>query len=415
MDAYFKYLNSLVNKNKQEFGKYEGLRWINPWNAEMHEQNREKLLSAIGNDSLFKGTKPYLNHISDGCKICGNGKWSCLFITGRCNASCFYCPAPQNSDDLPSSQGLTFETPEAYAEYINHFGFQGVSFSGGEPLLAQEKVTDYLKAVRKYCNPDIYIWMYTNGILGNESTFKHLAEEGLNEIRFDIGATNYKVNSIEKAKNTVPVLTVEIPAIPEEKELIKELLPKLISLGVKNLNLHQLRLTHHNAKHLLKRNYTYIPAERPIVLESEMAALEIIKYAKEQNLDIGINYCSFYFKYRMQKAGFRKTIGEKLMRPGDFLTEKGFLRLRNGGQIQYDGLQLYDSLYPIATVPGDELKLRYKQYKIKRSLAKHVKIDDRYQPAVTNLLEKEPMDIPENKELFDIWQHEFIERGLRGF
>src|SRR6056297_1612422 len=118
MDAYFKYLNSLVNKNKQEFGNYEGLQWINPWNTETHEKNRDKLLTDIGNSSLFKETKPYLNHISDGCKICGNGKWSCLFITGRCNASCFYCPAPQNSDDLPSSQGLTFETPAAYAEYI---------------------------------------------------------------------------------------------------------------------------------------------------------------------------------------------------------------------------------------------------------------------------------------------------------
>ncbi len=413
MDAYYKYLNSLVNKNKQEFGNYEGIQWINPWNAEMHEKNRTQLMDAIGNKSMFKETKPFYNHISEGCSICGNGKWSCLFITGRCNANCFYCPAPQNTDDQPSSQGLTFETPEAYAEYINHFDFRGVSFSGGEPLLVQEKVIQYLQAIRSHCNPEIYVWMYTNGILANQEIFHHLAKEGLNEVRFDIGATNYKLSGIEKAQNTVPVLTVEIPAIPEEKERIKELLPKLIDLGVINLNLHQLRLTHHNAEHLLKRNYTYIPAERPIVLESEMAALEIIKHAKEQNMDIGINYCSFFFKYRMQKAGFRKTISKKLMRTGDFLTDKGFLRLRNGGQIQYDGLQLHDDLNPIATVPSDELKLRHKKYKITRSLAKHVKIDDRYQPAVTDLLEKEPIQIPDNQELFDIWQHEFIERGLR--
>ncbi len=50
----------------------------------------------------------------------------------------------------------------------------------------------------------------------------------------------------------------------------------MIKAGVSNLNLHQLRLTKHNAEKLAKRNYTFIPAEQPIVLESELAALDIL-------------------------------------------------------------------------------------------------------------------------------------------
>ena len=70
----------------------------------------------------------------------------------------------------------------------------------------------------------------------------------------------------------------------------------MIKAGVTNLNLHQLRLTKYNAPKLLKHNYTYIHAEQPIVLESELAALEILDFARSENLKIGINYCSFFFK-----------------------------------------------------------------------------------------------------------------------
>ncbi len=415
MDAYYRYLNTLVNKNKQEFGKYNELKWVNPWQASELEIKRQRLLSEAGNQSLFKATKPFINQISKGCQICGEGSWSCLFITGKCNANCFYCPAPQHEDEPPESQGITFHTPEAYAEYINHFGFKGVSFSGGEPLLVKERVIQYLRVIRSYSNPGIYTWMYTNGILATGKIFHELADKGLNEVRFDIGATDYELNAIKKAKNIIPNITIEIPAIPEEKERLMKLLPDMVHAGVTNLNLHQLRLTHHNASKMLKHNYTYIPAERPIVLESELAALEIMAFAKKADIPIGINYCSFFFKYRFQKAGYRKMLANKLKRPDDFITEKGFLRKRNGTAVNYDGLTLYDEENSQATIPTEELKLQHKKYGLHRSRAKKVKIDHRYQTVITDLFSKPGCLMPEQEDLFDIWQHEFIEQGLREY
>ncbi len=85
--------------------------------------------------------------------------------------------------------------------------------------------------------------MCTNGILADETKFKKPAGAGIEEIRFDIGATGFKPDKLKAAKGIVPNITVEIPAVPEEKERLKKLLPEMIASGVTNLNLHQLRLT----------------------------------------------------------------------------------------------------------------------------------------------------------------------------
>lgn len=413
MDAFIQYLNHLTNKNKQDYNNQGDINWLNNWRMDKYEETKKNLLDALKYPPLFNQTKPYYNKISKGCEICGSGKWSCLFITGICNANCFYCPAAQNTEEPPQSQGLTFETPEAYAEYINHFGFTGVSFSGGEPLLVADKVIDYLSAVRQMCNPKIYTWLYTNGILGNTNLFKKLAQEGLNEIRFDIGATNYKLDALAKAQNTVPVLTVEIPAVPEEKELIKELLPELEAMGVQNTNLHQLRLTKHNAQKLLKHNYTYIPAERPIVAESEIAALEIIQHAQQTGIKMGINYCSFYFKHRFQKAGFRRIIAEKLIHPQEIITQNGYIRTRNAAFLKYETFSIYDELNPKATIPTQTLDLKHKTYFINRQMHDQITTNNIAPHLVSDLLNKGPETIPTKNNTFKIWQHEYLEKGLR--
>jgi pyruvate formate-lyase activating enzyme-like uncharacterized protein len=165
MNPYSVYLNNLVNKNKSNFAEYPNIKWLNPYQALEAHEKRDKLMSSLSEKLLFKETKPFHHQISEGCKLCGQGLWSCLFITNKCNASCFYCPSTQLKDEVPATQSLTFETAESYADYINFFGFKGVSFSGGEPLLFFDRTLHYLKIVRKMCSPDLYIWMYTNGIL----------------------------------------------------------------------------------------------------------------------------------------------------------------------------------------------------------------------------------------------------------
>ncbi|HSH19209.1 MAG TPA: radical SAM protein [Draconibacterium sp.] len=414
MESFINYQNELVNKNKAEFSAYPSIKWLNLHQASKAQKKRDKLTEKLKENWLFLETKPYHQQISKGCQMCGSGKWSCLFITGKCNAGCFYCPAPQDTDSAPTSQNLHFDTPEAYAEYINYFNFKGVSFSGGEPLLFFDRTLQYLKAIRKNCPPEIYIWMYTNGILADEEKFRLLASEGLNEVRFDIGATQFSLNKIAFAKGIIPNITIEIPAVPEEKEKLKQLLPEMIKAGVTNLNLHQLRLTKHNAPKLLKHNYTYIHAEQPVVLESELAAFEIVNYARDNNLKIGINYCSFFFKNRFQKAGFRNQIANALADPDEIITEKGFIREYNGSNVNYKALVIFDK--ETSRLNSAELPLKYKTYQFKKEMAlRPITIEGESKNEVEELLNNSTRDIPNDEILFKIWQMEYIEKGLREY
>jgi pyruvate formate-lyase activating enzyme-like uncharacterized protein len=410
MNAYFNYLNELMNKHKVTYSAYPELQWLNPYEAAIYQDKRDELLASFNDSALFKGTKPFYKGLSQGCQRCGEGLWSCLFIASKCNANCFYCPTAQNSSAMPESQGLTFETAEAYAEYVQHFKFKGVGFSGGEPLLEADKVIAYTKQLRRSCDSDLYIWMYTNGILASEEIFSQLGEAGINEVRFDIGATHFKLDAIAKARDHIQNLTIEIPAVPEETELLKKLLPKMVDAGVTNLNLHQMRLTPYNVKKLIKHNYTYVAAEQPIVLESELAALEIMNYAKENNLSIGINYCSFFFKSRFQKAGFRKMMAQILGPKEALITENGYIRNKLTNALIYEGISLGNQGDLMGVFSS--LNLQHKSYDYQNIDALRLNLTEQSDEKLSLI---EPGKFPEDPSEFNIWRHEYIENGLREY
>lgn len=412
MEAKYTFLNSIVNKTKTEFANWPDINWLNPYNAKEFQALRDNLLFQSRLDTLFKGTKPYYKQISIGCKLCGEGLWSCLFITNKCNASCFYCPAPQLNDETPSTQGLEFDNPELFAHYVKHFGYKAVAFSGGEPFLFFERTLSYLKAIRKICDNNIYIWIYTNGILATKDKLQVLADSGLNEIRFDIGATGYNMEKVKLAVGIMNTITIEIPAIPEEKERLICLLPEMEDLGVHNLNLHQLRMTVHNANKLTNRNYKVIPAEKPLVLESELTALEVINAANKQGITLGINYCSFYFKNRFQKAGYRKKIAAKIVESNN-ITENGYIREYTEDTISYKTISLSNSANNLQKPSKIELDGIGYFYSIVTVFQQKIPLKNHAE--IQKLIETEPADIPHHPFLFKIWQYEYIEKGFRDY
>ncbi len=458
MDAKFNFMNDLVNKNHQAFHEYKNIKWLSPYLAEIEEAKRENLLKSFSSkvNWSFKDTKPWVNKISKGCELCGQGEWSCLFITGRCNANCFYCPSSQNSDDTPMAQQLTFEDPNEYADFINYFNFKGCSFSGGEPFLVYEKVLEFLVTLRKKCAPDLYIWMYTNGILGTEDKFKKLAELGINEIRFDIGATNYKIDTIKRASRIIENITVEIPIDPDRMDLIKELIPQLEELGVTNLNLHQMRLTNYNADKLLSRDYTYLHGEHPTVLESELAALEIIQFVDTNNFKIGVNYCAFQYKNRFQKAGYRTKVLSNI-KPTEEITENGYvlnIYVSENADLKVktftsDSISEIIKLGSVQKTSVLEFLNNYKKYEFviidfygisisdKMDTASHldsVTLENRVfsvesgRPIEPFIIGKEKLgklaelmngaknhEAPEDEDLFTFWKYYFIEKGFRPY
>jgi len=299
----------IIRKTRQEYAdSYDSMTWLTPEKAVEASFFRESLLKDIFERHSeepgwqFADTKLYTHSLSPGCSLCGNGGWSCLFINGVCNAKCFYCPSTQNEKGQPMTNTLEFKNPNDFADYVRVFNIRGVSFSGGEPFMTFDRVLSFLKMIRSRISHPLYIWMYTNGLLATEDKLKTLRDNGLDEIRFDLSATGYRLDALKKAVGIIPCVTVEIPAIPEDLEQTRPLLKTLSNEGVNHLNLHQLRCTPFNKDRLMERNYTFLHGPRVTVLETELAALELIRYALDEHIPLPINYCSFTFRQQFQKA-----------------------------------------------------------------------------------------------------------------
>jgi pyruvate formate-lyase activating enzyme-like uncharacterized protein len=319
----------MLAANQAEYGEHaQSLRWIDPAQAAAAETRRAETLAALADriTQACKQTKPHCGPLSPGCRICAQGQWSCLFINGRCNCRCFYCPTPQDDLGVPTTNLIQFATPEAYAAYAARFGFAGVSISGGEPLLTYERAVAYLQAARHKLGAEAHLWLYTNGTLVTAERLAGLKAAGLDEIRFDISAADYSLEKARLAADVIDCLTVEIPAIPEDAQRLAELLPALSAAGVRHLNLHQLRLTPHNRPNLIRRDYTYLHGESVTVLESELTALELLRQAGDQRLPLAVNYCSFVYKRRYQKAAARRRGAQESLKAHETVTENGFIR-----------------------------------------------------------------------------------------
>jgi pyruvate formate-lyase activating enzyme-like uncharacterized protein len=320
----------MILANQAEYGSsYPRMRFAAPAEAADFRRRRAELLVALSEQPRARfacqGTKYYSGELSPGCAACGAGQWSCLFINGICNGTCFYCPSLQKTKGEPMTNNLRFPFLLDYLDYVAVFGFSGVSLSGGEPFMTFERTLNHVRKLKKRFGSTIHLWLYTNGILATSEKIALLAEAGLDEIRFDISADNYRLDHVKLAVNRIPRITVEIPAIPEDLHLMREKLAELAAAGVHHLNLHQLRCTPHNLNNFLARGYILTHGPRVVVPESEITALRLLLTACE----IGgpsVNYCSFAYKSRYQEKAARMRTASILAAPYEDVTGAGYIR-----------------------------------------------------------------------------------------
>ena len=304
------------------------LNHLKPEDVEVAHTTRDRLLRSMGSrlQHTFGGSKPHIGELSPGCQLCGEGCWSCLFINGVCNATCFFCPGDMvHRDAPPNAERISFLSPRDYVAYVDRLGFRGVSLSGGEPFLTLDRSLAYASALRE-AKDDLFIWAYTNGKTATKEKLQALVAAGLDELRFNISARDYDLNSVADAVGVVPRVTVEIPAVPEDGERFRALLANLEEMGVKHINLHQLMLMGENGLALVERDYTFLRYPTPAVLESELSALETMRFALDEGVRLPINYCSLAFKYRWQNRGEDLRGGSQVIRPFETQCETGYVR-----------------------------------------------------------------------------------------
>lgn len=309
---------------------YSEFNWFTEKEARLANKKRDDLLKLIfnkSNHSFFKN-KIYIGNLSPGCLICGSGYWSCLFINSLCTASCFYCPQDRKikKERPPLEGGIIFDKAENYVNYLEKFNFKGVGFSGGETLLVFQKLLTYIKKIKEKFGKKFYVWIYTNGNLATKDRLIRLKKAGLDEIRFNISTRGYNLQPVELARNIFNTVTVEIPCIPEDYEIVKKTLIIMQKIGVKYLNIHQLFATNYNFKNFINRDYTFLHHGHLPIFESEMVALKLMKFALDNKISLSINYCSQAYKNIFQPKGRRERAASLIKKNFEELTNSGYIR-----------------------------------------------------------------------------------------
>ncbi len=277
-------------------------------------------LAAVGARVRNGGASVVLGPISPACVACtGNCKSQTLEISNNCHRDCYFCFNPNQED---------------FAYYCEHLypwrklldglakeeePYTAIALTGGEPLLYPEETVAFFLRARKHF-PDAHLRLYTSGDLLDAAKLADLRDAGLDEIRFsvkldDSEAMQKKVlRNLELAKEYIGDVMMEMPVIPGTEDAMHTLLRQLDVMGADGINLLEFAYPMWNWEAFAARGYTLKNPPFPVVYDysyagalavegSEEAALELMLWAHEQGLHLGMHYCSLENKHRSQIRG----------------------------------------------------------------------------------------------------------------
>ena len=267
---------------------------------------RSKISEKIEISDFGATITPKKKKLSKGCYSCKNGSWICIYIGVKCNLKCISCPqtSRHNSDEYIWANGGNDDIHslvDLKRVIDKNKRITGISFSGGEPFLYIDKVIEWLDFINEnYSDLNLYKWIYTNGTKVTKQQCILLKEKGINEIRFDLAATNYNNKIIDKIKYCKKIfdkISVEVPVEPWRVDKLISVLPKLNDIGLDYLNLHELSICDDNYERLKKLNYIddrliYNSYNGFHYLGSIIDVYKIINYIEDNNLNIIYNDCS---------------------------------------------------------------------------------------------------------------------------
>ena len=151
-----------------------------------------KNLKTLENRTFFVGNE---SKFPKGCRSCllGTGLGA-IRKTNKCNLKCKFCYNYGEMEDIPPIGEGMWEIggTKFYEKDIDLLlSIQqkptGISYVYLEPFMEIEK---YYSIIKRFSDAQVYQHLYTNGTLATEETLKALGEAGLDEIRFNLGASN---------------------------------------------------------------------------------------------------------------------------------------------------------------------------------------------------------------------------------
>lgn len=254
-------------------------------------------LKTLEHRTLFVGQA---DKFPDGCRSCllGSGL-TAIRKTNKCNLQCKFCYNYGELDAIaPVGEGIwVIGGTKFYEKDIDlllsiHKKPTGVAYVYLEPFMEIEK---YYKIIQKFNKAGIYQHLYTNGTLATEVTLKALGEAGLDELRFNLGASGCADKVIENigiAKKYIKKVGIETPMTPElfEKFFLKK--QAILDTGLDFINCAEL--------HLNANNIDNYPGEKMYIARhgyispiwSRELTLRFMAIAANEKWDVVVHDCS---------------------------------------------------------------------------------------------------------------------------
>lgn len=305
---WFDYLSQLP-KEEQYTTKHEEIVYSTfAQIEEAIDARNEKLMSEIKGLKTLDHRTYYVgsdDKFPKGCRSCLTGTGlSAIRKTNKCNLNCKFCYNYGELDDIsPVGEGMwDIGGSKLYEKDIDlllsiHQKPTGISYVYLEPFMEIEK---YYSVIKKFSDAKIYQHMYTNGTLATERNLRELAEAGLNELRFNLGATNCSDRVIEKigiAKQYIENVGIETPMTPEFFKLFFKKKQAILDTKPDFINCAELHLNENNIYNYYGENM-YICRQGYISpIWSRELTFKFMKIAYEENWDLVVHDCSNYTKF----------------------------------------------------------------------------------------------------------------------
>ena len=274
------------------------------------EREQNKLLSEIKNLKGV-GTEPRSLYVGpddlfpQGCRSCllGSGL-SAVRKTNRCNANCPFCydygvlnQIPPIGEGLWEIGGTRFREEDLPALFSIQKKPTGISYVYLEPFMEIEK---YYGVIRRFHDAGIWQHMYTNGINANAENLKALGEAGLDELRFNLGASRCSDRVIEAmatAAEYIPSVGIETPMTPEFFEIFNRKKEKILSTGIRFMNCAELHLNDNNLINYEGENMYFYRMGYMSPVFSRLLTLKLMKSAAVEQWPIAVHDCSNRTKF----------------------------------------------------------------------------------------------------------------------
>lgn len=274
-------------------------------------------LSAAGAVVRNNAKSVVVNQLSPGCQACQTGTGSSTyFISLKCHRNCFYCFNPNQENYAFYIDHQVDVVQELHKLHASRQKVRELALTGGEPLLHKAETIRFFSTARQLF-PKVSTRLYTSGDHIDEAILQQLQAAGLDEIRFSIRlhdlekGRQFTIDRITLAQQYIPRVMVEMPILPGSLDEMKSILLRLDEIGIFGINLLELCFPLNNAEDFKRRGYqvkarpfrvlyNYWYAGGLPVAGSEEDCLNLIAYALEAKLQMGVHYCSLENKHTGQ-------------------------------------------------------------------------------------------------------------------